>query len=249
MEASDRKWSDDVRVLWHLLFSPVRGETHAERLESFYGHQADGYDSFRSRMLHGRRGLMKGIDFPDDGIWVDLGAGTGQNVFYASEDARSLKQIHLVDLSTSLLQVARRRTSDAGFSNVHTHLADVTRFDLPADSVDVVTFSYSLTMIPDWFAAIDQAARMLKPGGLIAVTDFYVSRKYPTEPQRRHGWMRRAFWTHWFAADNVFLSGDHLAMLQRRFKVERLEERFGKMPYLPFLKAPYYQLWARKRSN
>jgi len=30
--------------------------------------------------------------------------------------------------------------------------------------------------IPDWFLAIDNALRILKPGGIIAVVDFYVSR-------------------------------------------------------------------------
>ena len=56
------------------------------------------------------------------------------------------------------------------------------RVEPPEAPVDVVTFSYSLTMIPDWFAAIENALRMLRPGGQIGVVDFYVSRKYPAQP-------------------------------------------------------------------
>ena len=52
-------------------------------------------------------------------------------------------------------------------------LADATRFRPPEGAADVVTFSYSLTMIPDWFAALENAAAMLKPGGTIGVVDFY----------------------------------------------------------------------------
>jgi len=35
------------------------------------------------------------------------------------------------------------------------------------DPVDVVTFSYSLSMMPDWLAALDNAKRILRPGGQI----------------------------------------------------------------------------------
>ncbi|MEM6468988.1 MAG: methyltransferase domain-containing protein [Planctomycetota bacterium] len=230
----------DLRVIWHLLAKPVRGKTHAERLESFYSGQAHDYDSFRRRLLHGREELIDRLAFPPGGVWLDLGAGTGENVFYAGKRAQRLSEIRLVDLSASLLEVAQQRMRNAGIKNSSCTLADVTWFDVPDESVDLVTFSYSLTMIPDWFAAIERAKRALKPGGTIAVVDFYISRKWPQEHHRRHGWFRRNFWQAWFALDNVFLSGDHVAMLHRCFKVEFFEERFGKVPYLPLLRAPHY---------
>ncbi|MDF1845312.1 MAG: methyltransferase domain-containing protein [Rubripirellula sp.] len=236
----------DMRVLRHLLFHQVRGETHEERLESFYSGQARDYDSFRARMLHGRRELIAKVDLPPDGIWVDMGAGTGENVLLAGKRAESLREIHLVDLSSSLLAVASKRLNAAGIGTARIHLADATRFHAAAESVDLVSFSYSLTMIPDWFEAISVAERILKPGGRIAVADFYVSRKFTAEEHRQHRWLSRAFWTHWFAADNVFLSGDHAALLHRRFDVEVFEERLGKVPYLPLIRAPYYVLIGRK---
>jgi S-adenosylmethionine-diacylgycerolhomoserine-N-methlytransferase len=52
---------------------------------------------------------------------------------------------------------------------VNVVLGDACDFDSPgmpaAGTVDVVTFSYALTMIPDWKAAIRNAHRMLKPVG------------------------------------------------------------------------------------
>ena len=238
-------WSD-LRVIWHLIAHPVRGKTHAERLESFYGGQADDYDSFRARMLHGRDELIDMLTFPDGGVWVDMGAGTGENVLRAQGRTNALEQVHLVDLSKSLLEVAEKQLSEAGIENASFHLADATRFDLPPESVDVISFSYSLTMIPDWFEAISLAERLLKPGGTIGVTDFYVSRKYAADAHRQHGWLRRAFWTHWFAADNVYLNGDHPSMLHRRFEAETFDERTGKVPYLPLVRAPYYLFVGKK---
>src|SRR6056297_1571129 len=64
-----QSWAADLRVLWRLLAHPIRGKTHAERLESFYRDQARDYDSFRARMLHGRRELIESIDFPIGGRW------------------------------------------------------------------------------------------------------------------------------------------------------------------------------------
>jgi S-adenosylmethionine-diacylgycerolhomoserine-N-methlytransferase len=103
-------------------------------------------------------------------------------------------------------------------------------------------------MIPDWFAAIENAIRMLKPGGLIGVVDFYVGRKYPPAELKKQKWLARTLWQPWFATDNVFPSPDHLPFLLDRFeKVHVLEDRF-RMPYVPLLRTPYYQFIGRKRS-
>ena len=244
--APQKSRSGDLHVIWHLLFRRVRGNTHAERLESFYSGQAEHYDSFRAKMLHGRPKLVQNLEMPENGVWVDMGGGTGDNVLQVADSARKLSEIHVVDLSQSLLDVAAKRLEDAGLTNAHVHNQDVTEFAMPAGSVDLVTFSYSLTMIPDWFDAIIRAKELLKPGGVIGVTDFYVSRKHAESIGRQHGWLRRAFWTHWFAADNVFLSGDHISMLKRHFDTETFDEHFGSVPYLPLLKAPYYVFVGRK---
>jgi S-adenosylmethionine-diacylgycerolhomoserine-N-methlytransferase len=111
----------------------------------------------------------------------------------------------------------------------------------------VVTFSYSLTMIPDWFAALENALAMLKPGGTIGVVDFYVSRKHAGNGAAHHGWWTRTFWPTWFALDNVFPSPDHVPFLQRHFETVHLEEHRGSVPYIPLSRVPYYLFVGRKR--
>ena len=104
-------------------------------------------------------------------------------------------------------------------------------------------------MIPDWFAAIENAWQMLKPGGTIGVVDFYVSRKFPEPELAHHGWWRRTFWSTWFAFDNVFLSPDHLSLLRNRFETIGLNEQLGKVPFIPFVRAPYYRFVGRKPAS
>jgi S-adenosylmethionine-diacylgycerolhomoserine-N-methlytransferase len=238
-----------MKVLYHLALKPVRGKDHAERMESFYAGQADAYDGFRRRLLQGRETLFQRLEVPPAGIWVDLGGGTGSNVEYLSGKIDQLKAAYIVDLSASLLEVASERFRSHGWSHVEACAADATTYQ-PPEPVDLVTFSYSLTMIPDWFSAIENAARMLRPGGQIGVVDFYVSRKYPAKTvEKRHSWFTRHFWPAWFGCDNVFPSADHLPFLQSHFETEYLEERMGKIPYLPFIRAPHYVFVGRKRSG
>ncbi len=74
----------DLKVLYHLAVKPVRGGSHAERMESFYAGQADAYDDFRRRLLKGREEMYGAVPTPDGGVWVDMGGGTGSNLEYLS---------------------------------------------------------------------------------------------------------------------------------------------------------------------
>jgi S-adenosylmethionine-diacylgycerolhomoserine-N-methlytransferase len=148
-----------------------------------------------------------------------------------------------------LLNIARQRIERRGWTNVETVQADVTTFVPPEVQVDLVTFSYSLTMIPDWFVAMDHALRLLRPGGHIGVVDFYVSRKYPREGHRRHRWFTRSSWPVWMALDNVFPDADHVPYLHYRFQPRHFSEHLARMRYLPFTRVPYYLFIGQKPGN
>ena len=239
-------FSSDLKILYHLALKPVRGKDHAARMENFYSGQAEAYDDFRKRLLKGRQELWNLIDPPAGGTWVDMGGGTGANLDYFGDRLSVLSKVYVLDLSHSLLDVAKKRTAERGWSNVETVEADATTFQPPGGLVDVVTFSYSLTMIPDWFAAIENARAMLRPGGILGVVDFYVSRKYPRDGLARHGWLTRTFWPTWFGFDNVFPSADHVPFLHRNFEPLHFEEHRGKVPYIPLMRMPYYLFVGRK---
>jgi S-adenosylmethionine-diacylgycerolhomoserine-N-methlytransferase len=230
----------DLRVLYHLLLKPVRGNTHADRMESFYGGQAAAYDDFRRRLLQGRQALCERLPVREGGVWVDMGGGTGSNLEYLGDRIRRLSKVYVVDLSESLLAVARRRAAAHDWPHVEAVAADATVFRPPGGEADLVTFSYSLTMIPDWFIALENAARMLSDKGALGVVDFYVSRKYPAPARRRHGWLTRSLWPLWFQNDNVFPSADHVHYLHWKFAPLHFSEHLAPVPYLPLVRVPYY---------
>ncbi|CAF4794565.1 unnamed protein product [Rotaria sp. Silwood1] len=96
----------EIQTIYHIILSPIRGITHKERLESFYAGQAKNYDSYRKKLLACREILLDKL--PRDGIWVDMGGGTGFNIEYMAKPDRLkyYKKVYLVDLSPSLLQIA-----------------------------------------------------------------------------------------------------------------------------------------------
>lgn len=152
-----------------MVFANVTGDTQQEKLESFYVTQADLYDSYRHRMLHGRFPMINAMPAIKDGIWVDLGGGTGSNLEYFGDNLNYWNKIIVLDLCPSLVETAKKRVISKGWENfVDVILGDACDMNddrLPKDgTVDVVTFSYSLSMIPDWKKAIRNAFRMLKPG-------------------------------------------------------------------------------------
>lgn len=233
----------DARVLLHLLRGARRGGSHQERLQAFYAPQAERYDAFRERLLHGRRELIESIDLPDGARVVELGGGTGRNLLFFGERLERLGEVTLVDLCPALLEQARLRFGTR-YPNVRLVEADATRWQ-PSEPVDLVYFAYSLSMIPDWRAALASALRMLRPGGVLAVVDFYVSAARPGPGRVRHGAFTRHFWPRWFGHDGVRLGPETPDLLARAMPDHVLHECRGRMPYLGGLSVPYYRFVGR----
>ena len=235
----------DLAVIRQLLRGEPRGGDHKDRLERFYGPQADAYDRFRERLLHGRRELIEALPAGTGAHVVELGGGTGRNLEFFGKRINDFASVTLVDLCPALLAQAKARCEAQGWNNVRCIEADATRFG-PQQPVDAVYLSYSLTMIPDWFAAIDNAIAMLKPGGHVGVVDFYVSRKHPAHGLRRHGMFSRTFWLLWFGHDGVRPNPDHLPYVMAKTTAVELVESDARVPYLPGLRCPHYRYIGKK---
>ena len=69
-----------------------------------------------------------------------------------------------------MLRKARRRVADRRLHNVeHLAVMDAERLDLPDDSFDVVVAQYVVNTVPHPEAALDEFARVLRPGGEIVI--------------------------------------------------------------------------------
>jgi S-adenosylmethionine-diacylgycerolhomoserine-N-methlytransferase len=237
--ASGRDWRGDLRILRQFLRGYRGGGDHAARLNAFYGPQADSYDHFRERLLPGRRALMEALPLPAGARVIDFGAGTGRHWLYVGDKRATIARLDLVDLCAPLLEVARKRF--LGEAQVQPVLADATTWRAP-DPVDAVVFSYSLSMMPDWRAVLANAVAQLKPGGVLGMVDFCTVPAKPPSPLRPLSRWSRWFWPRWFAHDGVWLRPDVLPALLASGPTLALEQSAAGLPYLPFVKAPWF-LW------
>lgn len=227
----------EARVLASLLRGLPRDGEHASRLDRFYGQQASQYDRFRERLLVGRRDLMTRLPIERGDLVVELGGGTGRNADFLGNRLQWLERYEVVDVCKPLLEIARQRAEHN--SHICVIADDATRYQ-PARPADRVVMSYALSMIPQWQQAIDNAVDMLRPGGTVAVVDFYVSATTPRPGEAQHSAFARWFWPRWFGHDGVRLSPEPLEYLRNRLRTLHLGEHSSSVPYLPFAKVPFY---------
>lgn len=238
----------DLRIIRRMVLgSRPRGHDHPQRMENFYAGQAEDYDAFRKRLLPGRAELLADLELPDQAVVADFGGGTGANLeFLPNSVHQRIREWTVVDLSPSLLAIAGRRTDKVGWQHVKLAQADACTWT-PAQPVDLVLFSYSLTMIPEWQTALKNAASMLKPGGQIAVVDFTVAHRNTAPGIEPNSTFTRFFWPRWFAWDGVYLNPEHLPTLMTMFEAHSIKQLFTRLPYLPGSRVPYFRFIGTKR--
>ncbi len=103
------------------------------------------------------------------GDLLDIGTGTGRIVeIFAPYFDRGIG----IDLSADMLAVARVNLEKAGIDNVQIRRGDLYALPFAEDSFDVVSIHQVLHYLDNVQAALGEAARVLRPGGLIMIADF-----------------------------------------------------------------------------
>ena len=112
------------------------------------------------------RGRMASIAAAEriGGRILDVGIGTGISL----PDYSPKNRIFGVDISEHMLRKAHDRVAELGLSHVEgLEVMDAADLKFPDESFDVVLAQYVVTSVPDPEAALDEFARVLKPGGEI----------------------------------------------------------------------------------
>jgi S-adenosylmethionine-diacylgycerolhomoserine-N-methlytransferase len=166
----------------------------ATAVQRFYRYHAYVYDSTRWMILHGRRRAAAALRLRPDSQVLEIGCGTGLNFRFIQERLDPVAgRLTGLDFSADMLRQAAQRVARQHWTNVDLLEADATRLTL-GRTFDAVFFGYSLTMIPDWRAALARAREHLAPGGTLVVLDF----------SRFAGWGPLApLWRAWLRANHV----------------------------------------------
>jgi SAM-dependent methyltransferase len=112
-------------------------------------------------------------------VIVDLGSGGGLDVFLASKMVGPEGRAIGIDMTPAMIERARANAKSGGYTNVEFYQSTIDRIPLPEASVDCVISNCVLNLAPDKPAVFCEIARVLKPGGRVAVSDIALKRALP----------------------------------------------------------------------
>ncbi len=123
-----------------------------------------------------RSGIRRGMPV------LDLGCGSGAFTTFVARAVGKRGKVYAVDIQPAMLQQLERKLAEAENQDIRNiELKQASAYDLPFEdgAVDLVYMVTVLPEIPDRGKALREIRRVLKPGGLLAVTEFLPDPDYP----------------------------------------------------------------------
>jgi ubiquinone/menaquinone biosynthesis C-methylase UbiE len=110
---------------------------------------------------------------------LELGPGPGIFTVEAARRVGPEGELVAVDIQPEMIAQAEKRVREAGLTNVQAHIADACHLPLDDASVDRVFLVTVLPEIPDQVSALAELRRVLKPGGVLSITEEFLDPDYP----------------------------------------------------------------------
>jgi S-adenosylmethionine-diacylgycerolhomoserine-N-methlytransferase len=177
----------------------MSGAGSAAAMDRIYRHQRLIYDITRKYYLLGRDQMLDALAPGPGQTVLEIGCGTGRNLVAAARRYPEAR-IYGFDVSSEMLGTATGSIARAVLTDgIRLAQADATTFGTQAlfgqAGFDRIFISYTLSMIPDWRAALERAVLALNPGGQLHIVDFGRQSGLP-------GWFRKALFA-WLAHFSV----------------------------------------------
>lgn len=120
-------------------------------------------------------------------VVVDFGCGGGIDVILAAQKVGPRGRVIGIDFTSQMIARARQAVNEAGLQDrdIELCVSDMAKTRLPDNSADRLISNCVINLCADKDAVYQEAFRILRPGGRLAISDIVLTRNIPSELQQR----------------------------------------------------------------
>ncbi len=180
----EEKLEQEVKSVYQSVAGTPDNEFHFEMgrdLAERLGYDPRDLDEIPQEAIDSFAGVGHHFDFVEfaDRDVLDLGSGSGTDVFVAARHVGDTGSVTDVDMTVEQLEKARGLRDDAGFDRVSFEQSQIE--DLPFDDgmFDIVVSNGVINLSPEKARVFEEAYRVLRAGGQLAISDIISETQMP----------------------------------------------------------------------
>ncbi len=118
---------------------------------------------------------------------MDFGCGGGIDVILAAHKVGEGGKVVGIDFAPQMIEIAKKAVIESGFQqrDIELRAADIGKSQLPTDFADAVISNCVINLCPDKDAVYEEAFRILRPGGRLAISDIVLTKDINSQLRER----------------------------------------------------------------